>query len=339
MERKKKMMQYIGRMREDDPLFPYLREEIFPQVDCRINDEILVYSSHSSNEVYIYEDPASGKRVVGKFFFTPGRNDWEHARKQLEREYNNTLLFRSYLGEYHYAARILGRRDEMNCLLLVEYCYGEPLDSIIQRSIKNGDEALLFGKLKALAWFLAEVHNRSASREEKVDFNLIHAYIRLLISGNEWQMSESEKEEIYSLAERWRSSSIMWGDNTVLVHGDATPSNFFFGDDMHVITFDLERVRRTDRLFDVGRLCGELQHFFLRDTGNKYKAEPFIGHFLWEYACHFPDRERTFETLTKKIPFYMGKTLLRIARNSYLDNAYRRSLVEEAFQCLRRLPE
>lgn len=332
-------MQYIGKMGENDPLYSYLRDEIFPQIDCRISGELTVYSSHSSNEVYIYEDEKSGKRVVGKFFYSPGKGNWEHSAKQLEREYNNTRLFRSYLGEYHYAARVLGRRDEMNCLLLVEYCYGEPLDAIILRAIQQEREDELFEKLKALAWFLAEVHNRSAEKDVKVDFNMIHAYFCLLAESNSHQMSPGEKEELYRLAETWRTSPIMGEDNTVLVHGDATPSNFFFGDGMHVITFDLERVRRSDRLFDVGRLCGELQHFFLRSTGNKYKAEPFIGHFLWEYACHFPDRERTFEVLSGKIPFYMGKTLLRIARNSYLDNAYRRKLVEEAFLCLRRTPE
>ena len=333
------MMQYKGWMREDDPLYGYLIHEIFPQIDCHPAGGLQVYSSHSSNEVYIYEDPASGKRVVGKFFFTPGKNDWDHAKKQLEREYHNTELFRSYLGEYHYAARVLGKREDLNCLLLVEFCYGEPLDSIIQRTIEKGDEALLFGKLKALAWFLAELHNRSASSEEKVDFHVIHTYMTLRIVENEWQMAPHEKDEFYSLAERWRSSSLMWGDNTVIVHGDATPSNFFFGDDMHVITFDLERVRRTDRLFDVGRICGELQHFFLRSTGNKFAAEPYIGHFLWEYACHFPDREQTFSAITRKLPFYMGKNLLRIARNTYLDNTYRRHLVEEAMECLRRPPQ
>ena len=120
-----------------------------------------------------------------------------------------------------------------------------------------------------------------------------------------------------------------------MVHGDATPSNFFFGDNMHVITFDLERSHHTDRVFDVGRICAELKHFFMRTTGNKYAAEPYIGHFLWEYACHFPDREKSFESITRRIPFYMGTNLLRIARNGYLDEPYRQKLISEAIECLR----
>ena len=128
----------------------------------------------------------------------------------------------------------------------------------------------------------------------------------------------------------------MWQDRTVLVHGDATPSNFFFGDGMYVITFDLERVKWTDRIFDVGRIAGELQHFFLRSTGDKNNAEPFIQYFLQEYAWHFPDQPETFQSITARVPFHMGTTLLRIARNSYLDQGYRMQLVREAKECLRR---
>ena len=112
--------------------------------------------------------------------------------------------------------------------------------------------------------------------------------------------------------------------------------DFFFGDGMYVITFDLERVKWTDRIFDVGRIVGELQHFFLRSTGDKNNAEPFIQYFLQEYAWHFPDQPETFQSITARIPFHMGTTLLRIARNSYLDQDYRMQLVSAAKECLRR---
>ena len=128
----------------------------------------------------------------------------------------------------------------------------------------------------------------------------------------------------------------MWQDREVLVHGDATPSNFFFGDGPHVISFDLERVRRTDRLFDLGRITAELKHFLLRMTGSPAAAEPFIGHFLWEYSRPFPDREQTFRAITGRLPFYMGMNLIRIARNNYLDRNYRRRLIEIAASCLER---
>jgi hypothetical protein len=70
-------------------------------------------------------------------------------------------------------------------------------------------------------------------------------------------------------------------------------------------------------------------------VGDWRRAEPFIGHFLWEYSCHFPDRQRTFESITGRLPFYMGLNLLRIARNGYIDHDYAGRLVEQAKVLLR----
>ena len=328
-------MEYIGHLENHDPLYEYLRHDIFPQIGCSGAEGIRVFSTNGSNDVYIYEDRQTCKRVVGKFYFSPEKDNWEQAGRLLDRECFNTNLFRSFLGEHHYAARILGRNDNMNRLLVVEYCYGEPLDNIIMRCINNGERELLFEKLRALAYFLATVHNRSA-QEHTVDFNYCCHYTHTMITCLQNKIPDSTIDSLRRKCEDWRNDPRMWQDRTVLVHGDATPSNFFFGDGMSVITFDLERVKWTDRIFDVGRIVGELQHFFLRSTGDKNNAEPFIQYFLQEYAWHFPDQPETFQSITARIPFHMGTTLLRIARNSYLDQDYRMQLVRAAKECLRR---
>ncbi|MBE6368737.1 MAG: aminoglycoside phosphotransferase family protein [Lentisphaerae bacterium] len=328
-------MQYLGHLPESDPLFSYLKNEIFPQINCDCRDGIRVFRTNGSNAVYIYEERTACNKVVGKFFYSERQRDKAAALRRLEREYRNTMEFRSYLDGFHYAARVLGCKPELDCLLVVEYCYGEPLDDIILRSINNNDPQLLYNKLKALAWFLANLHNRSARPAEKVRFSAVCHYFELVVNGLQGVISPGDDSLMRSLCRQWHDQPFMWEDCEVLVHGDATPSNFFFGDDMHVITFDLERVQRTDRIFDVGRIAAELQHFFMRTTGNKYAAEPFIGHFLWEYSCHFPDREQTFKSISRRIPFYMGVNLLRIARNSYLDYEYRQKLISEAGECLR----
>ena len=329
-------MQYLGHLPENDPLYSYLVNDIFPQVNCNCSNGIRVFRAGGSNDVYIYEDRLSCTRVVGKFFYSARQNNWEQSLRRLDREYRNNIEFRSYLDGVHYAARALGRKDELNRLLVVEYCYGEPLDNVILQAITEHNPQRLYDKLRALAWFLATLHNRSAQPEQLVRFHDVCHYFDCVLDGLKQVLSDNEFGSLYYLRDLWRNTPEMWQDCEVLVHGDATPSNFFFGNDMHVITFDLERVNRTDRIFDVGRLAAELQHFFLRSTGNKYSAEPFIGHFLWEYACHFPDREQTFAAINKRIPFYMGTNLLRIARNNYLDMDYRRKLVAEAFECLRK---
>ena len=89
-------------------------------------------------------------------------SDWNIAEKHLERELRNINTFSQYIGRQHYVARVLGRNDNLDCLLVIEYCTGEALDSIIIRSINEKNENLLFSKLTALACFLATAHNRSA---------------------------------------------------------------------------------------------------------------------------------------------------------------------------------
>jgi hypothetical protein len=103
---------------------------------------------------------------------------------------------------------------------------------------------------------------------------------------------------------------------------------------MDVAAIDLERMKRGDRMFDVGRVAGELQHAFMRDCGDRRHAEPFIGHFLWEYSCHFPDREQTFESISARAPYYMALNLLRVARNSYIGQNYGSRLVTQAKRML-----
>jgi hypothetical protein len=127
----------------------------------------------------------------------------------------------------------------------------------------------------------------------------------------------------------------MWEDQQVLVHGDATPDNFMFGGGLSVTAFDLERTKRADRVFDTGRIVGELKHYFMCATGDRNAAEPYIGHFLWEYARHFPDRESAFRSIVGRTPFYLGITLLRISRNNWVGPEYRRRLIDEAKECLR----
>jgi aminoglycoside phosphotransferase (APT) family kinase protein len=221
-------------------------------------------------------------------------------------------------------------------LLVEEYSGGESLSTVISAAIHQKHSDPLFARLTALAYFLATFHNRTANGY-KVDFAQDSAYIDHLVEKlrSKHFIGNWDADELYWLRDRWRDQPRMWEDQQVLVHGDATPSNFLFGGGLNVIAIDLERMRPADRTFDLGRITGELQHFFLQATGNKYAAEPFIGHFLWEYACHFPDRERAFRAITGRLPFQMALTLLRIARNSWVSADYRQRLIDEAKITLR----
>lgn len=332
-------MKNLGHLSRKDPLYGYLSHDILPRLGVNgALPEFRVYGIQASNHVYLYEELRSQTRVVGKFFYGTQDRSLDAASRRMEREFNNLNYLRGigFAGYPHYIARPLGCNAGLDCVLVEEFCSGTPLDVFIVKAIREGAREALFEKLTALARFLAALHNRTATGE-RVDVNRDCSYFdRIMDQLKNWgHIGWDEAEDFHRLKERWRAEGFMWEDNQVLVHGDVTPSNILFGDGPWVIVIDLERMKTADRVFDVGRIAAEIKHFFMQHTGDKGQAEPFIGHFLWEYACHFPDRDRAFRSITRRVPFHMGMTLLRIARNSWISNDYRRQLLDEARATLR----
>jgi hypothetical protein len=331
--------RYLGHLPSNDPLDGYLRFDIAPQLGVHWTPSgFRVFQFVFSRDVYLYEELGGGFRVVGKFF-PPGRRLAPGlVRPPTETEFQNlTYLHRLGLNSGPFRiARPLGYNPWLHNLLIVEHFDGQPLGEVIDQAVRQNRRHRLFRKLSALAEFLAVLHNRTAG-DWTVDFSHPYEYAGRLIESivEKWGMARSEAEEFYCLRENWRGRSCMWEDRRVIVHGDATPSNFKVGPGQEIMAFDLERMAWADRVFDLGRLAGELKHFFMRDTGDPWAAEPFIGHLLWEYCGYFPDRQDAFRSVTRRIPFYLGITLLRIARNSWVEWDYRRRLLEEAKQNLR----
>ncbi len=330
-------MRYLGHLSRADNLYDYLKYDIQPQLTRQSEVEYRVFRLNGSNDVFLYEEKYSGIRFVGKFFHSGYSQNHEAAYRHLCREYHHLNLLRSlgFDSQRHYVPRPLGCNASLNHLLLTEFCSGEMLGSVIVRAINNHDDNLLYEKLSALAVFLAALHNKTADFRQPIYFQKNMNYINSIINTLNRCGIEKNPEELYGLAHCWQDYSFMWEDASVLVHGDATPANFMCGEGNQLIALDLERLHRTDRVFDTGRIVGELAHFFMAHAGNRLNAERFIGHFLWEYAGHFPDRMSAFESINRRVPFYMGMTLLRIARNTWLDWKYRKWLVHEAKLCLK----
>jgi Phosphotransferase enzyme family len=307
-------------------------------VDLDKSPDFRVYRLPASNHVYAYEERNSHARIIGKFFGGVSRMSSASARDRMEREYSNLNYLRriGFAGYPHYVPRPLGRNADLNNVLVEEYCWGTPLADFIIGAIRQNERDALFQKLGALAYFLATLHNRTAG-ESQVDFNKDCKYFDLILQHLEGngRLGADEMREFHRLREYWQAKSGMWEDRQVVAHNDVTPANILFGGCPWVIVIDLERMRLGDRVLDLGRVVGELQYYFLRHAGNRWLAEPFIGHFLWEYACHFPDRDAAFRSITGRIPFYAGVTLLRIARNLWLAKHYSRQLIDEAKKMLR----
>ncbi|HEX7455504.1 MAG TPA: phosphotransferase [Gallionella sp.] len=331
---------YVGRLSKHDPLHGYLQYDIQPQISGASGSSTYrVFRLNASNDVYLYEDRDTGTKVIGKFFLSSKKKDAVKAASHLTHEFDNLCMMRDYglTGYPHDVVRPLGRNYSMNALLVTECCEGELLSEVILEAIRSGDHGKLYHKLTALAYFLSSFHNRTAIIEG-VDFHQDCDYMDSLIDKlHEIRaIGGDEARELCWLRDQWRNTPRMWEDRKVLVHGDATPENFMFGKGLKVITFDLERTKHADRVFDTGRIAGELKHFFMRATGNRNAADPFIGHFLWEYACHFPNRDSAFQSISGRTPFYLGITLLRIARNSWVEPEHRHRLISEAKEYLRK---
>ena len=244
--------------------------------------------------VYAYQEKFSGVKIICKFYGPRFGLDLDKAAWKARQEYEGLETLRRYhlIGSPHHVIRPLGFSRDINGVLALEYYAGEEFSHAIARATQHRDDAHLYWRLKALAYFLATQHDRTANGAS-VDFGADCGYFDTLANRlrKAHRIGSDDADELSRLRDRWRDQPRMWQDQQVWLHGDATPANFLFGDGMDVAAIDLERMKRGDRMFDVGRVAGELQHAFMRDSGDRHRANPFIDHFLWEYSCHFPDRE------------------------------------------------
>jgi hypothetical protein len=330
---------YRGYVAGADPLHGFLAGILCNQLGVHVRDPAFrVFGLAGSNEVYGYEEKSSKAQLICKFYGPKFGWDKDKAAWMAYREYEGLEILRRYnlVGSPHHVIRPLGFDRDINSVLAVEYYAGEQLSSAIDRSIHWRDDAHLFWRLKALAFYLATQHNRTASGSG-ADFGADTRYFDQIVGALHYgdRVGQWDVEELSWLRDQWHDRPAMWQDQEVWLHGDATPANFLFGQGLDVAAIDLERMRRGDRMFDVGRVAGELQHAYMRATGDWRRAEPFIGHFLWEYSCHFPDRDAAFASITARAPYYMGLNLLRIARNDYIGPDYRAALVGQAKTLLR----
>jgi hypothetical protein len=330
--------RYVGRLSRQDPLHEFLSRIVCDQLGVRGSSPAFrVFRLLGSNEVYEYEERGSGVRIICKFYGSRFGWDQDRAARLAQQEHDALELLRRYdlTGSPHHVIRPLGLSRDINCVLALEYYPGEQFSHAIARAVRRGDDAHLFWRLKALAYFLAAQPNRTANGSG-VDFDPDCRYFDGLLSSlqRRSRIGHWDVDEFSWLRDRWHDRPRMWHDQQVWLHGDATPANFLFGHGLDVAAIDLERMRRGDRMFDVGRIAGELQHAFML-AGDRHRAEPFIGHFLWEYSSHFPDPQSAFASITGRAPYYMGLNLLRIARNDYISADHGAALVGQAKVLLR----
>lgn len=323
---------YLGKLDCTDPLYEILTSYVCPG----ISDPHFHVNRMSSRRVYKYTEEKTRVAIVGKFF---NLDDPRQERiLRIKGEYDNLQKIRAYGFDTfpHYVVRPIARDERIGLALIEEYIDGRNLDYYLKRAIYGGDNLSLNTGLSRLARFLYALHARTV-RKDRADLDYVSAYFRKVICKllRQGVISQDDERAYLKLVDKWLDRSLLQKARGVIVHGDATPTNFIFTLKGDVVAIDLERMRNGDMAYDVGMVCGELKHAFMWRTGNPFASEPFINHFLRMYANHFGDAGKAFRNITFRNPFYMALTELRIARNDYLDWSYRKRLAHEARSCLK----
>jgi len=327
-----------GRVDAQEALHAYLALVVLPCAGIEVihpHFEAVCLSNRQA--VYLCREQQSCAHFVCKFFGHRWYLSQEERRELLNHEFNSLSALRD-IGFCEFPDRVvrpLSKNEEINCLLVEEFAHGHDLDYYIAKAAYEGQHDRLFQKLTQLAHFLAQLHNRTASRDE-VNFSESLAYFRHVVDSlaRLGLIDDSAVAALRDLSGEWERSAAMWADLSVMIHGDATPTNFIFHPEDGVTAIDLERMRPADRVHDVGVLMAELKHHFAWRTRRADAAEPFIGYFLRAYCEDFPDPESTFDAVTRRNQFYMALGELRIARNEWLNWEHRKWLVDEARRCL-----
>lgn len=325
-------IQYLGTLNSYDPLYDILLEQVYPDV----KSPIIHVNKMSSKRVYKYTEEKSRISIIGKFFRLNDPQQDRLLRKKAE--FDNLTKIRSYGFDKYplYVVRPINREEKIGLALTEEFISGKDLDYYLKKAVFENKKDILKDKLSRLAKFLHEFHRKTAMNCN-VDLDSVITYFQKILNKLYIQTVISKGDRLLYLKfmDKWINKGLRQNVKSVIIHGDATPTNFIFMESGNVVAIDLERMRYSDSVFDVGMVCGELKHAFMWRTGNSYASEPFISHFLKSYSSHFKNVAREFREITFRNPFYMALTELRIARNNYLDWNYRKRLAFEAMECLR----
>ena len=297
----------------------------------------------SSRQVYYFRFSGNGLAVVGKFLsaYPPA----SAADRGLGREYHNyqrAAALGLTDGRFR-IPRLLGRWPELRLGLLLEAVPGPDLDRLILGVAGQGDLSSLYQGLANLAELLAFWHSLPVPPAPVSSLEALN-YLDKLRRQLRRQGLLTPEDEAALAEERaaWELRLAQFPDCQVLVHGDATPTNFLFPNGGGqggppgggVVALDLERLRAADRLWDLSWVAGELKHAWAWRTANPAAAEGAIGHFFRTYLAALAGDPQLTERLYLLNPFFMALAELRIARNAYLTWDHRRWLVAEARRCL-----
>lgn len=230
--------------------------------------------------------------------------------------------------------RLLGRFPPARLGLLLEGVPGQDLDYYLNEAVHKEALEPCLERLQQLAQLLATFHTRPRP-SRAVEFGPARGYFHKLLKQLRFQglLSPEEQTALAAEGRAWEERFQNYRDHQVLLHGDATPTNFLFPNG-RAVALDLERLRLGDRLFDLSWVAGELRHAWGWRGRDFAAGEPAVRAFFRSYLEALPGDAALTERMFALNPFYLALAELRIARNAYLSWDYRRALVAEACRCL-----
>ena len=277
---------------------------------CLVN----VFKYNSSHTVCRYQFKGENFSVMAKFFAEPtGKLKDYNPYKGMMNEYRNLEKAAMIIN----VAKPLAINKKFNCVLVTEHIPGKSLGWYFKREEK------LYEKLAAVAHMLRCLHeNTQAPYNKENEFRNYHEVLDHL------NLDYDTRETFNRLLGQWWYSSRLNREHGCMVHRDVTPSNYIFCKGQpYALDFE-SSWSNAHPVRDLGVLAAEIKNEFELHKGGGWKAEPYIGNFLWEYSRN----EKDFYRVTKVLPFFMGIGLLRSARLH--QSSYRNYLIKEALECL-----
>ncbi len=288
----------------------------------------------ASRPVYRFTFGDHSLAVVGKFFSS--YPELTSQDRGLINEYNAYLQSPALglTGSVSCLPRLLGCHPHVQLGLLLEHVPGADLDQYLAKAAHPDGLMILCDRLEKLAGLLAFFHSRPLTPKPvspRPVLQYSHKLQRQLQAAG--LLSQGELAALREELLAWEILLAKYSDYQVLVHGDATPTNFLFPDG-RAVALDLERLRMADRLFDLSWVAGEIKHAWGWRFQDFYGSEAPIRHFFQVYSNVLPADGELTQRIFRLNPFYMALAELRIARNAYLSWDYRRALIDEALRCL-----
>jgi aminoglycoside phosphotransferase (APT) family kinase protein len=305
----------------------YLTDEHWDQSQRPVSWEV----ARLSQAAYVYRETSTQWSAVAKFY---GAKTGEEAHRYADREFDNTQKAQA-ANLTDRGLRAVEPIATWRGVLVLEYIDGLTLEDVI--AVRRSRPGTLSPSLAGAARLLQTLHANSiqpgATPEFESSLTKARKYVRDL---ERWGVLESDPvvgDALSKLLERWSAVTTMTAYAPVLIHGDATTTNFMFPWSGGVVGVDWERLYAGDPAFDLGRLMAEVSHSIHQHGGSVAEAVPFISHLSNAY-CQALDGPEDAEALLERARFYQAASTLRIARNGWVSKLDRMGLVAQALALL-----